>query len=96
MQDTPDTAEKQPARRLRLSPVWLIPLGALLIGAWLVYQNVSSRGPTIILELDNAEGLEAGKTQVKLLNVDVGTVRDVRLADDFDGALAEIDSSPFA
>ena len=94
MQDTPDTAEKQPARRLRLSPVWLIPLGALLIGAWLVYQNVSSRGPTIILELDNAEGLEAGKTQVKLLNVDVGTVRDVRLADDFDGALAEISMKP--
>ena len=87
-------ANKRPAKRMRLSPVWLIPLGAVLIGAWLFYQNLAARGPTIILELKTAEGLEKGKTSVKVLNVDVGTVKDVRLTDDYNGAIAEISMKP--
>lgn len=94
MSDSLAQAEKRPAKRFRLSPVWLIPLGAALIGCWLFYQNLASRGPTIILELNTAEGLEKGKTSVKVLNVDVGTVRDVRLADDYSGAIAEISMKP--
>lgn len=94
MNDDAAQATRRPARRARLSPIWLVPLGAILIGAWLVYQNVSSRGPTVILELNNAEGLEKGKTSVKVLNLDVGTVRDLRLTDQIDGVIAEIGMQP--
>lgn len=82
------------ARRARISPVWLIPLGAILIGCWLVYQNFLSRGPEIVLALDTAEGLEAGSTAVKVRNVEVGHVESVRLTDDYDGALATIQMNP--
>ncbi|EDZ66547.1 mce related protein [Nitrosococcus oceani AFC27] len=42
------------------------------------------------MQLDNAEGVEAGKTVVKLHNVDVGLVEKVRLSKDYTGAIAEV------
>ena len=64
MSDTPpdDTAELSEPRRWRISPVWLIPLAAALIGGWLVYDNFTSRGPVIKLDMDTAEGIDAGNT----------------------------------
>jgi len=66
----------------RISPIWIVPLVALLLGLWLVYDNVSRRGPQITLEMPNAEGIEAGKTLIKTRNVEVGRVESVRLSDD--------------
>ncbi|WP_110665476.1 intermembrane transport protein PqiB [Salinicola halophilus] len=90
---TPDTATSdssnnrsmQRAKRLsrsRLSPIWIVPLLAALIGAWMVWDNFSSRGPLIHLNMDSAEGIEAGKTLIKTRNVEVGHVEAVRLSDD--------------
>jgi paraquat-inducible protein B len=96
MNDARDTAVIHRRRRWRLSPVWLIPLGAALIGAWLIYQNVMSRGPEITLAVDTAEGLEAGKTLVKVRSVEVGHVTSVALADDYQGAVATVQMNPGA
>ncbi len=73
-----------------LSAVWIIPLVAVLVGGWLFYQNVLARGALVTLELPNAEGLEAGRTAVKIRNVEVGKVEDVRLTADYSGTIAEI------
>lgn len=73
-----------------LSAVWIIPLIAVLIGGWLFYQNVLSRGPLVTLVLPTAEGLQAGQTTVKIRNVEVGKVEDVRLTEDYSGTIAEI------
>lgn len=94
MSNDPNTAVTTRARRWRPSPVWLIPLGAALIGLWLIYQNVMSRGPEITLAVDTAEGLEAGKTLVKVRSVEVGHVVGVRLADDYNGAIATVQMNP--
>ncbi|MCE3025854.1 intermembrane transport protein PqiB [Salinicola sp. DM10] len=75
----------QRAKRLsqsRLSPIWIVPLLAALIGAWMVWDNFSSRGPLVTLDMENAEGIEAGKTLIKTRNVEVGHVESVRLSDD--------------
>jgi len=80
-----DQADLQQARRGRLSrvsPVWLVPLAALLITLWLAVDALSNRGPRIILEMENAEGIEAGRTLIRALNVEVGVVEAVELADD--------------
>ncbi|SDK94371.1 paraquat-inducible protein B [Modicisalibacter muralis] len=66
----------------RLSPVWIVPLVAIVIGLWLVYDNYAQRGPLITLEMPSAEGIEAGKTLIKTRNVEVGRVESVRLSDD--------------
>ncbi len=43
MSSTPSRAVHE--RLPRLSPVWLIPLAALLIGLWLAFDHLSGQGP---------------------------------------------------
>lgn len=74
----PPQAEVRPRRGISL--VWLIPLVALAIGAFLAYKAYSSRGPTITITFETAEGLEAGKTKVRYLDVEVGTLQSVAIA----------------
>lgn len=71
-----------PARRRHPSLVWLIPVVALLIGFWLVYQSLSNRGPTIQISFRSAEGLEPGKTRIRYKDVDIGEVKKIDLASD--------------
>jgi paraquat-inducible protein B len=68
--------------RSRPSVVWLIPLIAALVGGFVAYRALSTRGPEIIIVFKSAEGLEAGKTQVKYKDVEVGLVESVALAED--------------
>jgi paraquat-inducible protein B len=74
----PQAAEVKVPRR-RFPIVWLIPLVAALIGAWLFYKTLSEKGPEITITFETAEGLEAGKTKIKLKDVDVGTVKSIRI-----------------
>ncbi len=88
MSESQDHAVRRP--QLRISPLWLVPLVAVLIGAWMGYQRLADRGPTAILRLPEAEGIEADKTLVKARNVEVGQVVDVRLSDDLSHTLVEV------
>jgi paraquat-inducible protein B len=73
--------------------VWIVPLVALLIGAWLVYKTFSEKGPTITISFKSAEGLEAGKTKIKYKDVELGQVSKIRLNPDLSHVLvtAELD-----
>ncbi|MDX1267509.1 MAG: MlaD family protein, partial [Oceanisphaera sp.] len=90
----PVRAERRPQRSL--SPIWIVPLVALLIGAWMIYDNLSKLGPSITLIMDNAEGIEAGKTLIKTRNVEVGRVEKVSLSDDLSHAEITARMSPQA
>lgn len=70
------------ASRSRISVIWLVPLVAIVIGLWLVYKNYSEKGPQILIQFRTAEGLEVGKTKIKLKDVQVGTITDVRVSSD--------------
>ncbi|WP_434627188.1 intermembrane transport protein PqiB [Chromobacterium sp. CV08] len=73
-----------PVRRHRWAPslVWLIPAVAALIGGWLAVHAVLSRGPTVTISFQNAEGIEAGKTRIKYKDVEIGEVTSVKLSPD--------------
>jgi len=73
-----------------VSPVWIIPLLAFAVALWMVWQDTRGTGPTITIAVADAEGIEAGKTQVKVRNVDVGQVTEVRLSEDFSSAVIEV------
>jgi len=66
----------------RISAVWIVPIVALIVGAWLIYQNLSEKGPEIEIVFKSAEGVEAGKTLVKYRDIEVGKVIDVKFSDD--------------
>src|SRR6516165_6062585 len=67
----------------RFSLVWLIPLVAAAIGAWLAYKTYSERGTDITISFETASGLAAGKTEIRHKNVKLGTVQSVELSEDF-------------
>ena len=69
-------------KRGRLSIVWLIPLGAALIGGWLAYKTISEQGPSVTIAFETAEGLEAGKTKILYKGLEAGVVDDIRPTDD--------------
>jgi len=73
-----------------ISPVWIVPLLALAVALWMVWQDTRGTGPTITVAVGDAEGIEAGKTQGKVRNVDVGQVTEVRLSEDFSSAVIEV------
>lgn len=66
----------------RWSPVWIIPIVTVLIGAWILFYHFSHQGPLVTLITTNAEGIEGGKTTIKSRSVNVGVVESAVLTDD--------------
>jgi paraquat-inducible protein B len=81
----PPAARVSPLKRV--SALWLIPIVTLVVGAWMVYHNWSQQGPLITIEFPSAEGLEAGKTKIKTLDVEVGLVEQITLNENLDGVI---------
>lgn len=66
----------------RWSPVWIVPIITILIGAWILLYHFTHQGKLITLTTSSADGIEAAKTAIKSRSVDVGTVESVMLSDD--------------
>jgi paraquat-inducible protein B len=77
-------------RSRRVSPMWLIPLAAIVIGGWLAWDTLSKEGPTITLSFETAEGLEAGQSQLKFKDIVLGTVKSLDLTPDHSHVLVKI------
>ena len=65
--------------RPRLSPIWLVPIIAMLIAGWLVWDAMAKRGPLITVTFQSAEGLQAGESHLRYLEVDIGLVESITL-----------------
>ncbi|WP_286236909.1 intermembrane transport protein PqiB [Neptuniibacter halophilus] len=61
------------------SAIWILPLVALLMGGWMVYHEWANRGQLITISFSTADGIEAGKTKLKVSSVEVGKVESVQL-----------------
>lgn len=72
------------AKSRGISAVWVIPILALALAAWLIYEDQKSKGLLVTIQFSSADGLVPGQTKVKLKNVDIGTVESVTLDDDLD------------
>jgi paraquat-inducible protein B len=69
-------------RQRSFNPIWFVPIVAVAIGAWMVVYTIQSEGPEITIVLSTAEGIEEGKTKIKLRDVDIGMVDSVELGED--------------
>ncbi len=79
--DLPDARVDASRRRGGLSLVWAIPVLAVAVSAFLIWQNYSSRGALIEIAFDNASGVVAGETQMRYRDVSVGVVEEVNFTD---------------
>ena len=76
-----------PRRRRNLQMVWLVPALAAIIGLGLGVRALLAAGPSITIQFPSAEGLEPGKTKIRYKNVDIGTVKTVRLTPERDAVV---------
>lgn len=72
------------------SVVWIIPTLAIIIGLWMVYNQLQSEGPMIEVTFSSAAGIEVKKTQVKVREVNIGEVVSVSLLDNLEGVKVSI------
>ncbi|MET0503869.1 MAG: MlaD family protein [Luteibacter sp.] len=81
---SPDELPQPEVRKSKLgfSLIWLVPIVAALVGISLLVNHAVSAGPQITVTFLTAEGIEAGKTQVKYKNVVIGKVTTMRLSRD--------------
>lgn len=82
-QETPASVmEARIKTKRRISPFWLLPFIALLIGGWLTWTTYQERGDTVTIDFTSANGIVAGRTPVRYQGVEVGMVKSISLNDD--------------
>ncbi len=86
-EEIPQAVLEPPRRRIQL--VWIIPIVAALVGAWIAVTTIMAQGPTVTISFRTAEGLEAGKTKIRYKDVEIGLITHVALARDDSGVVAE-------
>lgn len=65
-----------------ISPIWILPILALIITGWLVVKVVMESKIPITIEMQHAEGIVVGKTVLKFRGINGGLVTDIDMADD--------------
>ena len=77
-----------------MSPIWLLPIVAIVLGIYLMYQSIAQAGIEIRVHFSSANGIIAGKTLIKYQGLNIGKVKKIALDDDLKGVYitAEIDN----
>lgn len=78
----------------RWSTVWVVPLVALALGVWLVWEHYRDLGPLVYVRFETAESMVSGKTEVRCRSVRIGNVEKVELADDLNSVVALLRIDP--
>ncbi|QQX82166.1 MCE family protein [Shewanella sp. KX20019] len=81
------------------SPIWLLPIIALALGAWLGVKSIRESGIEVRIHFPSATGIDIGKTLVKYQGLTVGKVVDISIDDELQGVnvdvLMDYRSAPF-
>ncbi len=88
-----DIATPVISRKKWISPVWILPIVALLLGISLLLKGVLDRGVMITLEVPTSEGMEVDKTKVFYKGINVGVVKNVNGAEDLNSVFLTIEMS---
>ena len=74
-------------KRKRISSVWIVPIVAIIVGAWLIFNTINAKGPVIQITFKSAEGVKAGKTVIKYKDIEVGKVTHVVFSKDLSSVI---------
>jgi paraquat-inducible protein B len=92
--ETPKVVKKK-----LFSPIWLLPIIALILGAWLGVKSIRESGVEVRIHFPSATGIDIGKTLVRYQGLTVGKVVDISIDDSLQGVyvdlLMDYRSTPF-
>lgn len=77
-----------------VSPVWIVPIVALVIAIWLAVQAQLEKGSEIEISFSSASDVIAGQTLIKLKDVEVGSVKRVKLSNDLRSVTLTVELDP--
>ena len=78
-------------RKKGISPIWLLPLVAALIGVWLIYKGIVEAPIKVVINFETAGGITAGKTKVLYKGLKTGVVRSVQINPDLKSVDVAVD-----
>ncbi|KFZ38606.1 mammalian cell entry protein [Shewanella mangrovi] len=86
------THPEQPrvVRKKLFSPVWLLPLIALALGAWLGIKSIRESGIDVRVHFPSATGIDVSKTLVRYKGLNVGKVVDISIDDELKGVNVDL------
>lgn len=73
-------ARLRPPRKI--SPFWLLPIVAFIIGVLLFFQILQQQGEIITIRFKQGDGISAGKTAIRYQGLQIGQVKRVYFVDD--------------
>ncbi len=62
--------------------IWIVPIIALIVAGWFIYQYYANLGPVIEIEFKTSGDLKEGQSQIKFKDVPVGVVEKIKLKED--------------
>ena len=74
-----------------ISPIWILPVVAFLIGGWLIYKGINDAGIDIVIHFENAEGVIVGKTRVMYKGIPIGTVKGIMVDQNMKGVSLDVE-----
>lgn len=88
------TGEELPRARVRrrrswLHAMWIVPIIAAGVAAWLIYDRMRAYGPEITIQFRDGQGLRIGQTPIKYRGVQIGEVTGVQLTEDRQSVLVK-------
>lgn len=72
------------------SPIWLLPLLALGLSAWLGIKSLQESGIEIEIHFPSATGIDVGKTLVRYQGLNIGKVVDISLDQNLSGVEVKV------
>lgn len=86
-QKNPEIAAELPkakvkTRRWNFPLVWVVPVVAAVVAAFVVYDRVQEFGPQITIQFKDGSGLKAGQTPINYRGVPIGEVTALEVSED--------------
>jgi paraquat-inducible protein B len=89
----PAPARADVRHHVGFSWIWLLPLAALGLVAYLFYGLAAEHGPSISITFDSADGLSAKQTLVRYKAVTLGVVERIDLSQDLSHVIVKVQMS---
>ena len=77
--------------RKGISPIWILPLLAIVLGVWLLYKDYRDSGFMITVQIKDATGLTIDKTQIFYKGLPIGTVKGFSVSQDLNTINAKLE-----
>lgn len=80
----------------KISPFWLLPIVAFIIGGLLFFQILNEQGEKIKIRFNEGDGISAGKTLIRYQGLQIGQVKRVYFVDQMKNVEVEAEINPEA